>query len=161
MEREELADAAAELFSESWIPHRRIDEATKAEWLEQVSRLLEDVLSHTDCWCVLPTATSDRVPPDVEFLGPTLGFLDSAALYRVLPLITKGHLLLRTERISFESFRHVRLSDSRYHGSEPERHWQFLTEGDAFNQGASEGLPRTREFLRELARRLGWPLPIS
>jgi hypothetical protein len=122
--------------------------------------LLEDVLTHTECWCVLPTATSDRVPPDVELLGVTLAFLDSAALYRVVPSISKGSLLLRTERIPFDSFRRVMVADNRYHGPDRvERYWQFLTEGDEFNQAAAEGPPRTTEFLHELARRLGWPLP--
>jgi hypothetical protein len=160
VEREELSNAAAELFSEKRIGPGRVDETRKAEWCDQLRRLLvEDVLGHADRWCVLPTATSDRVPPDVEFLGPTLAFLDSAALYRVVPLITKDHLLLKTERIPFESFRHVGLSDTRYHGANPERHWQFRTEGDVFNQLASEGPQRATEFLHELVRRLGWPLP--
>jgi hypothetical protein len=100
--------------------------------------LLEDVLSHTDVWCVLPPATSDRLPQGVERLAGVLTFLDEAALYRVVPWISDGHLGLCTERIPFASFRQVLVSDTR-HGSARERHWQFRTEGDAFNQSASEG----------------------
>jgi hypothetical protein len=161
VDREELSNASAELLSEIWIGPGRVDDERRGEWLGQVVKLLEDVLAHTDRWCVLPTAISDRMPPDAELLHVALAFLDSAALYRVVPAICKGQLLLRTERIPFDSFRHVLVSDSRYHGAAPERHWQFRTERDAFNQTASEGEARSTEFLHELARRLGWPPPGS
>ncbi len=91
-----------------------------------------------------------------------LALLDDTALYRVVPWISDGQLGLRTERIPFASFRHVLVSDTRHEGTARERHWQFRTEGDEFNQSASEGgmrTPRTNKFIHELARRLSWPLP--
>jgi hypothetical protein len=162
VDSEELSAAATELISEDWIGPGRIDDEARLRWTEQLRLLLEDVVAHTELWCILPAATSDRFPPDVDQLPGALAFLDSHALYRVVPWISKRSIGFRTERIPFESFRHVIVTDTRYHGSARERRWQFRTEGDALNQGASEGGMRTRrtnEFLHELARRLGWPLP--
>jgi hypothetical protein len=123
--------------------------------MKQLTELLEDVLLNTDAWGLLPPIDRDVPPAGVESLGMTLCFIDSAALYRVIPFNSDANLTIRVERTPFSTLR-VSLADNR-NFDRLSRSWQFLNEDETFNLSGHEG-PNSTEFLHELARRIGWPL---
>jgi hypothetical protein len=123
--------------------------------LEQLSKVIEDVLAHTDMWGLLPPGVHDRTPSGVDDLGVTLAFIDANALYRLRGWIQHGGLSVNVDRIPFNRLTHVRFAD---HDGRISRSWQFLNEGESINLLASEG-PEGTELVHELVRRTGWPLP--
>jgi hypothetical protein len=158
MERAELVVAVEALLSDAPLADPAyVSQERRAQWLEQLTLLVEEVLAHTDMWGLLPPMERDAPPRGVESLGNTLCFIDSAALYRLLPWVSDEKLVIRVERTLFSKLTRVSVADNRNVGS-MSRSWQFLNEEENFNLFAAEG-PHSTEFVRELARRTGWPLP--
>jgi hypothetical protein len=158
MERAELVVAVESLLNDAPLADPAyLSQERRAQWLEQLTLLVEDVLAHTDMWGLLPPMQRDAPPGGVKSLGNTLCFIDSAALYRLLPWVSDRKLGIRVERIPFSRLTRVSVADNRNAGS-TSRSWQFLNEEENFNLFAAEG-PHSTAFVCELARRIGWPLP--
>ena len=154
MEREELAKAAEALLDDAPLAHAAyVSQERREEWMKQLTTLLEDVLSNTDAWGLLPPIDRDVPPSGGDSLGMTLCFVDAAALYRVIPFSSDANLTIRVERTPFSTL-HVILADNRSF-DRLSRSWQFLNEDETFNLSGHEG-PNSTEFLHELARRTGW-----
>jgi hypothetical protein len=108
-------------------------------------------------WGLLPPIERDAPPAGAVSLGMTLCFIDSDALYRMLPWVSAEKLMIRVERTPFSTLARVSVAENGHLGS-MSRRWQFLNEDENFNLQAWEG-PNSTDFVRELARRTGWPLP--
>jgi hypothetical protein len=91
-----------------------VEAQRKEAWVAQLTVLLQDLVSSAELRGFLPTIESDEQPAGISLLGNSLGFIDSQALYRVVPSQTHdGDLGLRVTRIPFSDFARVYVGDSR------------------------------------------------